>query len=220
MADSVFSMNKLTHTSTAVPDAGVDNHIPAINAGVANGKRITSASFLAGITGGQDQVIVHGTQVTKIDGHLNTIILAGEDRTVMQGRTTTIAPTENHTVVGQRVTSITGNDQRTVLGSQIHTTIAGEFRNEVSSWLANQGLVKVKYGLVDVGLFGAKTEVVGIKLAFSAAETLNKVLQMKNVQTDLRVALLSIWLGLARPKIGVAKPDIGGVSTHAFYVGV
>jgi hypothetical protein len=76
MADknSVFAMNNLTVTSTTVPNAGADNHIP-IKGSAGNWKSITGSAFLKGLEPGQEQVLVNsGDQSIAVQKNRMTII--------------------------------------------------------------------------------------------------------------------------------------------------
>lgn len=74
MADkvSVFAMNKLTGTSTAVPDAGADNHIP-IKGSAAKWKSIKGQAFLDGYGPGQQQTSIKSAdQIVEVQKNQKT----------------------------------------------------------------------------------------------------------------------------------------------------
>lgn len=77
--ESVFTMNNLTATSAAVPEAGADNHIP-IKGSAGNWKSITSDSFLKGPEPGQDQILIKS---------------GDQSIAIQKNRTTTIGENEN-----------------------------------------------------------------------------------------------------------------------------
>jgi hypothetical protein len=227
MADQVFNMNTLTVTRTGIPEAGKDNHID-IKGSVANWGGITGGTFLAGPEPGQDQLLVNGNQSEKItgdrelfvNGHLTTEIITGEERKVKQGRITTITPTETVTINGERTMTITGSNVRTILGPYLDTNIGPKTRNEASTWFSYDGLFKLSVGGMNAQAYGIVAEVVGFKgeamgIHLEAAWADNETIGLK-----LATGLLATCLTVVRPKIGIAKPDIGGVSTHAWYVGV
>jgi hypothetical protein len=228
MADksSVFDMNTITPTKTKI-DAGTDSHI-SIKGSAANWGGITGDGFLSGPQPGQEQLLVKGNQTARttgnrhhhIQGHLTTTIISGEDRNVTMGRSTIIGPNETLTINGERVMTITGSNMRTILGPYLDTNVGPKTRNEVSSWFANEGWFKVKAGLVTVQIYANKSELLGLKAGLSAIKTEGVLIKNETIALWLATGLLAACLTVARPKIGVAKPDIGGVSTHAWYVGV
>lgn len=69
MADQppTFGANQLTNTSTAVPKAGGDNHIPIDGSAAADWKTITANTFLPGPHPGQEQTLIKlGDQTAKV----------------------------------------------------------------------------------------------------------------------------------------------------------
>ena len=76
---SVFVMDNLTATSTAVPDAGADNHVP-IKGSAGNWKSITSSDFLNGPEPGQYQLLIKS---------------GDQSIAIKENRTTTIGKNEN-----------------------------------------------------------------------------------------------------------------------------
>jgi hypothetical protein len=66
MPNEVYSADTQTQTKTAVPNAGVDNHID-IKGSAANWNAITSTSFLPDTKPGTDQELIRsGDQTTKV----------------------------------------------------------------------------------------------------------------------------------------------------------
>jgi hypothetical protein len=229
MADqsSVFSRDALTITKTRIPEPGKDNHIN-IEGSIANWGGITGDGFLAGPEPGQDQLLVNGTQTAKttgdrkvlINGHLTTNIISGEERTVQQGRTTTITPNETQTINGERTVTITGSNIRTILGPYLDTNVGPKTRNEVSSWFNYEGPIKLSIGGANLQVYGIVGELVGFKGEAMGIHLDASWMNNDNIGLKLSTGLLAACLTVVRPKIGVAKPDFGGVSTHAWYVGV
>ncbi len=220
MPDSVFNRSVRTNTIVNVPEAGRDNHIP-INQGAATGNLVTKTTFLNGIPPGQDQVLIHSdNQVTHIDkdqyvliqGQLIKIVDTAETRVVKgRGRTTDIQTMDTRIVNGENFESITGTSMR--------TTIGGEIQNEVSSWFNFQGPVKIKLGGIDAGIYALKGETTIAKLGAHVVKKDDQVMKYewavnanKWMANELSAIALSTLLVLARPKIGVLKPNSGGIS--------
>lgn len=116
---SVFAMNNLTNTSTAVPDAGADNHIPT-QGSAATWNSITSNGFLAGPKPGQDQSLIRsGDQTGKVvtGQHLSEVQKkswthtydADDVREFDQNRDVTITKNEKLTIIGDRTIQVNKN---------------------------------------------------------------------------------------------------------------
>lgn len=116
---SVFAMNNLTNTSTAVPDAGADNHIPT-QGSAATWNAITGNSFLAGPKPGQDQSLIRsGDQTGKVVAgqHLSEVQKkswthtydADDVREFDKNRDVTITKNETLTIIGDRTIKVNQN---------------------------------------------------------------------------------------------------------------
>lgn len=233
MAES-FNAAPITTTFLPVPNAGLDNHIN-INGSSASWGSIASDTFLPVPNPGAEQTLLKGTQCTKVTGNefvrvegnrdvkivgkLNTKIDTGETRDVKVSRDTTVAILDKTTINGNGVTTINGNLNRSIMQTYTDTVIGARISNEPSQWF-DYGWFKLKIAGLDLEAVAVKAETQGVKLEAMGMHLDASYINNENVAIKLSTGLLALLLTVGRPKIGVAKPDFGGVSTHAWYVGV
>jgi hypothetical protein len=126
MPETVFSGDQQTNTASAVPAAGVDNHIPT-EGSAANWGSITSENFLAGPKPGQEQSLIKvgdqtvqiasGQNLRDVKSHATTNVLEGDDTiNFYKNHKTLVVLDETHTVNGKQETFV--KKDRTVAVTQ------------------------------------------------------------------------------------------------------
>jgi hypothetical protein len=184
---SVFDTSKMTITED-VAKAFTDDAVVHIKyrEGLGN---ISEPNFLAGVTEGQEQVLVKGSRSIDIQKQLETKIHGNEIRQVDEGRRTVISKTvrpaftgrttygpgdatEYLEVRGGRKTVITKYDDRKVMGNDIWTVMGacfktihgGELDNNIAKLIHQHADMEVNIGKNAASLQVSKAEVAAIKL--------------------------------------------------------
>jgi hypothetical protein len=100
---SVFDINSLTRTMSAVLEAGTDNHAP-----ISGGSSIITTQFLGGSAAGQHQDTVKShDQTVHVSKSRRTIVAEDEELTINKNRETTVQGTETLTVKRSQIVNVT-----------------------------------------------------------------------------------------------------------------
>ncbi|HYZ87618.1 MAG TPA: hypothetical protein VE621_24595 [Bryobacteraceae bacterium] len=136
----VFDSVALTTTRQCVPEAGVDNRVPAINTSFSGGGRITGSGFLTEphLFGGVDQVVVHGDQSLLVSGKQWVRIRMKRDTEVELEELYVNKNDRESRVLGEVITK----NHNTTVAEHVGDTSSTYFsRNHIT---AKQGILRIR----------------------------------------------------------------------------
>jgi hypothetical protein len=182
---SVFEMNKLTGTETAVPEAGADNHVGIEKSLGAWKGAVAAKGFVKGFLGGQQQDSIKAADhVIEVEQSLNEKIGINEDVTIGSNRTMAVGSNETVTVGKNRSATVAMNETTNVGLTRTHSVGVNEMINVGGAQeLSVGGLRVVTVGLTQSVNVGTKHSLsAGTSIELSAPKITLQAMQEITIQ--------------------------------------